>query len=120
MTAAAVSAKKWKATDNGRRSVQCLFTPSSSYLTATPSENVTLASLGLKRVEYIYLPTVDLLDPSLPLTAAATKRGFSVTLVPHTVGDTSVALRFWETDATEVADAVDKSTKTFYIVFVGV
>lgn len=72
------------------------------------------------RVEYIYLPTVDLLDPSLPLTAAATKRGFSVTLVAHTVGDTSVALRFWETDATEVADAVDKSTKTFYIVFVGV
>ena len=118
MAAPSFASPKTKVIAN-KRHVQVLWTPSTSYLTATPSENVATVLLGLKVVESIYIPTVDLLDPAVALTAASTKRGFSVTLVPHVAAETIVNLRYWETSGTEVADAVDKSASTFFIVFVG-
>lgn len=116
--AATVTALKRRNAGN-KIHVQALVTPSASYLSGTPSEAVTYASLGLRTCDYVYAPTQDILDPSVALTAATTKRGFSVTKDAHAVGDTTVKLRFWETSGTEVADAQDKSASTFPLVFVG-
>lgn len=116
MAAASVSDRVDGVIDN-RRVVECTFTPSTSYLTATPSENVDLAALGLKQVDFITIPTTRLNDASRATTAADTKRGFSVTYA-GTVGST-VNLRFWETSGTEVADAQNKSASTFRIRFHG-
>lgn len=116
MAAAAISDKVDGVIDS-KRVVEVTFTPSTSYLTATPSENTTLAALGLKQVDFISLPTTRLNDASRVTTAADTKRGFSVTLA-GTVGST-VNLRLWETSGTEVADAVDKSASPFRVRFHG-
>lgn len=102
---------------DNRRVVEGTYTPSTSYLTATPSEWVTLAALGLRQVDEISIPSHRLGDTSRVTTAANTKRGFTVTLDGTVAG--KVNLRFWETSGTEVADAVDKSASPIRIRFHG-